>query len=55
MFFYEYCKNFKNNYFEEHLQTTTPAFKHFSILNFAMTKWFCRIACFAKVFFLKQF
>ena len=30
-------------------------FKPFSILNFAMIKWFCRVTCFVEIFSLKQF
>ena len=55
MFLNVYCENFKSTYFEEHLRTTAPYFKPFSILDFALAKWFCRVACFVKVFSLKQF
>ena len=29
--------------------------KTFSILNFAMTEWFCYVTCFAKIFLLLLF
>ena len=45
---------------KQHLSSKFKPFKHFSILNFTMTKWFFRGTCFAMVFpvllfSLKQF
>ena len=67
VFFCENCKTFNNTYFEKHLRTAasenqkevTPEpyypFKPFIMLNFAITKWFCYVTCFTKVFLLLFF